>query len=68
MRDAAGEPADRLHLLRLPQLLLELSPVCDVLDLTDEVGGVLVASRTAATASSIQITRPVMWMYRFSSS
>ena len=25
VRDAAGEPADRLHLLRLPQLLLTLA-------------------------------------------
>ena len=30
MRDAAGEAADALHLLRLPQLLLELALLGDV--------------------------------------
>ena len=30
MRDAAGQLADRLHLLRLPQLLLELAALGDV--------------------------------------
>ena len=32
MRDAAREPADRLHLLRLPQLLLELPLAREVAD------------------------------------
>ena len=31
VRDAAGEPADRFHLLRLPQLILEQPAVGDVL-------------------------------------
>ena len=32
VRDAAGEPADRLELLRLPQLLFERAPLGDVAD------------------------------------
>ena len=32
MRDPSGELPDRLHLLRLAQLLLERVPVSDVLD------------------------------------
>ena len=32
VRDAAGEPADRLHLLRLAQLVLELHTIADVVD------------------------------------
>ena len=31
MRDAAGEPADRLHLLGLPELVLEAALLGDVL-------------------------------------
>src|SRR2546430_837930 len=31
VRDAAGEPPDRFHLLRLPQLILEQPPLGDVL-------------------------------------
>ena len=30
VRDAAGEPADRLHLLRLAQLIFELHAIADV--------------------------------------
>ena len=33
--DAAGEPADRFHLLRLPQLILEQPAVGDVLHRAD---------------------------------
>ena len=36
VRDAAGELADRLHLLRLPQLLLELAPLGDVARVDDD--------------------------------
>ena len=31
VRDPAGQPADRLHFLRLPQLILELPSIGDVL-------------------------------------
>ena len=43
MRDAAGEPADRLQLLRLPQLLLERAALSDVADKRGQL-------RTAITA------------------
>ena len=36
MRDAAGQLADRLHLLRLPQLLLELPALGDVARVDDD--------------------------------
>ena len=36
MRDAAGELADGLHLLRLPQLLFELAPLGDVAGVEDD--------------------------------
>ncbi len=37
VRDAAGEIADRIHLLRLQQLQLEAPPLGHVLDDTDEL-------------------------------
>ena len=36
VRDAAGEPADRLHLLGLAQLILELHAIADVVDGGDD--------------------------------
>ena len=39
VRDAAREPADRLHLLRLPELILELAAVGDVLHRADHLRG-----------------------------
>ena len=42
MGDAAGETADRLHLLRLAQLILEVAPVRDVLHGADHADGAAV--------------------------
>src|SRR3954469_14388474 len=40
VRDTAGEPAERFHLLRLPQLLLEALPLSQVFDDGDEINRV----------------------------
>src|SRR4051812_8699352 len=40
VRDTAGEPAERFHLLRLPQLLLESLPLSQVFDNSNEVNRV----------------------------
>ena len=52
VRDAAGEPADGLHLLRLAELLLELHLRGDVALHADVVGDAPGASRTGEMMAS----------------
>ena len=58
MGDTSGEIADRLHLLRLDELHLEMAPVGDVLKHTDELGRLAPASMTAQGRPPLRTVAP----------
>ena len=55
MRHAAGEPADRFHLLRLPQLLFEPAPLGDVARVDHDAGDRGVGEAVVRFMNSAQI-------------